>query len=204
MVKWIRENLVLVLDHPIISWVSKKYITFEDSDNLSRPHGKASAKIPVSVISPACGIDLGINVYTSMTDRSSNQIEMAPSFWYRITRSTAMQLLTTERNLLSSPVPSTWHTVRTHHWLKKKTIAAEKECSLCNKRDSNVNSLSVDIFLVIQVPLSFPHSLLYTMSASQQLQDQCVKCLKGCRSSNRIELALKCWNIKVRMCSFWS
>ena len=82
VVKWIRENLVLVLDHPIISWVSKKYITFKESDNPSRPPGKAAAKIPVSVISPARGIDLGINVYTSMTDRYSNQIEVAPSFRY--------------------------------------------------------------------------------------------------------------------------
>lgn len=46
-----KRNLVLVLDHPIISWVSKKYITFKESDNLPRPPGKVAAKIPVSVIS---------------------------------------------------------------------------------------------------------------------------------------------------------
>ena len=34
----------------------------------------------------------------------------------------AAQLLTTERNLLSSPLPSTWHTVRTDHRLKKTQL----------------------------------------------------------------------------------
>lgn len=112
----------------------------------------------------------------------------------------AAQLLTTERNLLSSPLPSTWHTVRTDHRLKKTQLRKKNARYVTSETPMSTvcGDFSGNTGIFLTSTFSFIHYV------SQPLQDQCVKCLKGCRSSNRMELALKGCSIKVGMCSLWS